>query len=150
MTILISFFPSPPFFFPYTAECLTIIPSDPVRRTVIPHSSSNFLERLEIYSNPGKISLTEPFSPHKLTTEMSSYLRKAVLVRAVGQSVPLTKTLHVVNSIQSHDTDNNWCLSPREHVEGLKVCLTDVQIDELKIYHVCSIPELNQTQARDH
>lgn len=150
MTILISFFPSPPFFFPYTAECLTIIPSDPVLRTVIPHNSSNFLERLEIYSNSGKISPIEPLFPHKLTTEMLSYLRQVILVRAVGQSVSLTKTLHVMDTTQSHNTDNNWCISPHEHVEELQVCLTDVKIDELKIYCVCLIPELNQTQALDY
>lgn len=55
-----------------------------------------------------------------------------------------------MKTTQSHDTENNQCVSPCERVEGYKVCLTDVKIHILKTDRVCLIPELNQTQALDY
>lgn len=122
MTNLISLFPSPPFFFPCTAECLTIFS---VLQNCHSPQLQQFLEQLEIFSNPEKTPPVKPLFQHQLTTEISWYLRWAVSLHALGQSLPLTKTLHVMKTTQSHNTENNWCISPQEHVEGHKVCPTD-------------------------
>lgn len=57
-----------------------------------------------------------------------------------------------MKTTRSHNTENNRYISPQEHVEGHKVCLTDVKIFIyiLKMYQMCLIPELNQTQALDY
>lgn len=88
MTNLISLFPSPPFFFPCTAKCLTIISSGPVLRIAISYNFISFLEQLEMFSKPEKIPPSNfsfitgwPQKCHNTCDEQC----------ALGQSVPLTK-----------------------------------------------------------
>lgn len=91
MTNLISLFPSPPFFFPCIAKCLTTISSDPVLRTAIPYNCSSFFEQLEVFSKAERNPSIKPLFHHQLTTEISQYLWGVVSLGALAQSVPLTK-----------------------------------------------------------
>lgn len=81
---------------------------------------------------------------------MSEYLRRAVSLHALGHSLPLTKTLHVMKTTQSHNTENNWYISPQEHVEGHKVCLTDVKIYIYTYIYIADVSDVFNSRAESN